>query len=295
VDSIEIELTDPAKELASLGQRIVDAAGGGVAIKGLSQCIGISMDDAEFLEVLAAIQRRVRDVESLADAANSSDFDQELKNEVLTATRNFTLLLHPKNAHVAWDQLRLSHLPAKSITALKFFSQTARRYRPLRVIPNEKREEVLVKIVETRELVLKDDDLQEWMKTVLISGLNRVHLIIRHLQFYGHEFALIELFLAHQGASVVASVENNDAIASGKSSVWQALAALSIVGGLFILPDQAITAFDRYKTWPSAWSDAVLRVITVPQSPAEQRLLPAPAAIVSKPDEEAPPKRVSDE
>lgn len=144
---VEIELTDPSKELATLGELFTGTVGGGhSAIDCISKSIGISLDDPEFLDVLAAVQRRIRDVESLAKIADDSDFDQEMRNEVLTAVRSFAQLVHPKNAHTSWDQIRSSNLPAKNITALKFFSQTARRYRPLRVVPAKAQKEALKKL-----------------------------------------------------------------------------------------------------------------------------------------------------
>jgi hypothetical protein len=280
MNSAKIELTDPAKELAALGQLFLGSPSANTAIAGLSSCIGISLDNPEFLDVLAAVQRRVREVEVLAATVDDDDFDQELKNEVLSATKSFTQLLHPQNAHAQWDPIRSAHLPAKNITALRFFSQTARRHRPLRVVSEDERNKALDKVRGVMKEIRSDNQLDDWMKIVLISGLERVHLILRHLRFFGHELAIMDLFVAHQKVSVVAQTAETQN--SKSTSVWQALAVLSIVGNLFILPDQALTAFDRYRGWARIWSNQVLEIIATPQIPPDQRLLPSPAAITEK-------------
>jgi hypothetical protein len=280
LDQLAVEITDPAKELATLGQALLNAGGGNNTVAGIARSIGISADDAEFLDVLAAIQRRIKDVEALVGTATDPDFDDELKNEVLNATRGFLQLLHPQHAHEPWEQARTRFLPAKSITALRFFSQTARRRRPLRVVPETARKAAMQKIVEAIEEVSKDENLEDWMKPVLVSGLQRVHLVLTHFRFFGHEAAIVELFLAHQKLSVSCqAVEEGE---SQAQSFWQVVVVLSLVGNLFILPDQVVTAFDRYKSW----SNDLLRVITAPKIPPAQRLLLAPVAIVDKREEE---------
>jgi hypothetical protein len=219
MSTIEIELTDPSKELAALADIITRASGGSNAIDGLAKCINVSLDDPEFLDILAAIQRRIRDVEELVKMANDVDFDQEMRNDVLSAVRSFSQLVHPKNAHTGWDQIRSSHLTAKNITALRFFSQTARRYRPLRVVPAKAREETLEKIVSVIAETGSDQSLEEWRRTILISGLQRTQLVLKHLPFFGHEAAIGELLAVHQKLSLIRKMSKNP----GKNqSAWNA-------------------------------------------------------------------------
>jgi len=284
MDSATIELTDSSKELAVLAQLIRNSAGGSNTIAGLSRCVGIDLGNPEFLDVLAAIQRRVREVESLANSVDDTDFDQDLKGEVLTATHSFAQLLNPKNANSGWDQARANYLPDKNITALKFFSQTARRYRPLRVVPQEAQDEAVNKIREVIDQVQKDNDLEQWMKVAIVSGLERTLLVLRYLRFFGHDIAITELFLVHQRLAVVA--HEAEATQSKSHSIWQALIVLSVLSSLFVLPDQALTAFDRYKTWSSVWSDKILTMISAPLIPPDQHLLPAPAMVPGRPPEE---------
>ncbi len=270
--SVTMELTDPAKELTALSQLILNSTGGHSTLDGLSKCIGISVDDPEFLEVLAAIQRRLRDVELLASAIDEPDFDQELKNEVISAVHSFGQMFHPKHANGGWDQARTNYLPAKNVQALRFLSQTARRYRPLRVVAIKARDEVLTKISDIMNEVRNDHDLQEWMKTILVSGLERVSLILRHLHFFGHEIAITELFLAHQRLSAI----HRGLEAEGSNSFWKTLAILSAAANLFVLPADTVTALDHYEMWISP----LLQVIT--ETPPKQRLLPSPTAILPK-------------
>jgi hypothetical protein len=281
MESLAIELTDPAKELTALSQLILDARAANNTLEGLSLCIGIPSDDPEFLEVVATIQRRVTDAEALTISIEDADFDQELKSEVLSALRSLRQIFNPKIANGPWEQARNTHLPQKNVQAIRFFSQTARRYRPLRVISSSARDEVLKGITEIIAEVRSDRDLQAWMKPLLVSSLERTHLVLRHLQFLGHDFAITELFLAHQKLSVVR--EEVESTKTNPASFWKALAILSVAGNLFVLPDQSLAAFDHYKTWVAP----LLRVVTQQQIPLTQRLLPSPAAMEIKPDDES--------
>jgi hypothetical protein len=62
----EIEMTDPAKELAALAELFSGMTGvGGNTITAISNLVGIGLSDPELLEVLAALQRRVSKPKSL--------------------------------------------------------------------------------------------------------------------------------------------------------------------------------------------------------------------------------------
>ncbi len=281
METLEVELTDPAKELTALSQLILDAPPANNTLEGLSKCIDIPVDDAEFLEVISAIQRRLTDAEALAIKIDDTDFDQDLKTEVLSALRSFRQILNPKTSNNGWDQARNAFLPPKNVQALRFFSQTARRYRPLRVIPSRARAEALKEITEIIQEVQRDRDLQAWMKPLLVSSLERTHLVLRHLRFFGHEVAISELFLAHQKLSVVR--EEIETTNTNPASFWKAMTILSVVGNLFVLPDQSLAAFDHYKSWIAP----LLRVVTQQQIPATQRLLPSPVAIETKSEDES--------
>lgn len=126
-----------------------------------------------------------------------------------------------------------------------------------------------------------DDGLQDWMKTILVAGLERVALVLKHLRFFGHDAAITELLLAHQKLSVIGDAD--EATQSNSNGFQQALVALSVVGSLFVLPDERLTALNHYKSWTYTWSSKMLHAITDSRIPAKQRLLPAPDAISSAP------------
>jgi hypothetical protein len=281
LNSTAIELTDPARELANLGQFFLDSANKGDTTDGLTRCFALPADDPHFLEILAAVQHRVRNVESLANAPGESDFDPELRSQVVTATRSFGQLLHPKNAPTPWHQSRATFLPDKHITAIRFFSATARRFRPLRVISEADREEALDRIKEITERLRVDLSLENWMRAALVDGLERLFLVLKHLQFFGHESAVVELLLMHEKISVVEEAVGE---AKKKDSVTlrDALLVITLAANLFTLPDQVASAFGRYGGWATTWSNQVIHLIATKHVPAEQRFLPAPAAILSR-------------
>jgi len=282
MSSTEIEITDPARELSTLGRHFLDSKGGGSTTEGLSRSLGIGVDDPEFLEVLAAIQRRVRDLEKLASTVAEADLAPELKRDVVAAARAFTNLLHPKHASSPWEQTRSKFLPEKNVTALKFFSQTARRYRPLRKVPDEKQKEVLSKIIEAIESVLSDDELEDWIKPPLLDGLEHIRLVLKHLQFFGHEAAIADLFLVHQRFSAAAEMMAEAKPATQSGNIWKALNVLGVAGSIFVLPHEGANALSTYIDWTGNF----LKVITSPHIPPDQRLLPPPVATKVGDDEE---------
>lgn len=236
------------------------------------------MNSLEFLEVLSAVHRRIREVDTLARTIKEPDFDPDLRQMVQSSTGSLAQLLHPQNGSQQWDQLRQTCLAQQHITALGFFSQTARQYRPLRIVPHELRNEAIKKISEVIQEARSDDSLNEWMRVPLVEGLERVSLILQFFEFFGHDAAISELFLAHQKFAVFATSAPERP--KQALSLWNALTVLSLVANLFLLPDQTATALDRYKGWYSSITNIVLTEVAEPRTPPEQRLLPPPAALV---------------
>jgi hypothetical protein len=274
--SIEVGITDPARELAHLGRHFQESTHGRKTIEALAKSIGLGIDSADFLEVLAAIQRRINALESLVDEVTDEHFDQDQKNLVRTATSNFRSLLHPQHAVNSWEGNLKQFLPEKNITALTMFGSIARRIRPLRVIPDEDREEAIRKIDETAA-ALEDDGLEPWMKPLLVSSLARLSLTLKYFRFFGHDAAILALIYAQQNIATVQTVVGPE---KGRRSLKDAALIVSLIGNLFLLPQQATDAALVYR----GWSHHVLEVLFAnTPTPPEQLLLSGPAAI--KPDE----------
>jgi hypothetical protein len=58
------------------------------------------------------------------------------------------------------------------------------------------------------------------------------------------------------------------------------LQVIALAGALFTLPDQAMTALDRYDVWRQRL------LLVTNKAPHEQKLLPSPAAILPTPNSE---------
>lgn len=283
--TVNVELTDPAKELRILAEKIVGAKGGGTTVNGLAALFNVSAGNLEFLELLAAVYRRILDVDALVHAISDTDFDQDHRRMVSAATKGFAALLHPQHGGQPWDNQRKSLLPAQHITALGFFSQTARRYRPLRVIPIETRSEALTRLQDAITSIKSDPDLQEWVRLTLIQGLDRISLVLRHFDFFGHDAAIAELFQIHHRISVVVQ-KGVEPAKRDKSSALKAVATLSLIANLFMLPDQALTALERYQGWYTTVSAAILASVAEGPADHQQRLLPPPYAMLPAPPNE---------
>jgi hypothetical protein len=276
--SIEVEITDPAKELVQLARHFHQSANRHKTIEMLAKSIGLGLESPDFLEVLAAIQRRIRVVEKLVDEVADEHFDEDHKNLVKTAAHNFRSLLHPSHAEGVWDGNLKQFLPENNITALTMFGPFARRHQPHRIIPDDAREDAIRKIEETIAAIRDDDDLEPWMKSALVSGLERLLVTLQYFKFFGHDAAIFALLFAYQS---IATIQTAAEPTKRPKSLFNALAVMSAIATLFLLPSQAPDAIRLYR----GWSNHLIEwLVTRPAPSPEQLLLSPPSAL--KPDDE---------
>jgi hypothetical protein len=283
LSTLQIDLTDPAKELAALGRHFLQIKSPKQApqvFQGLAAGIGIKAEAPELLEILAAIGKRAHNLRQLALKLDSQELEDNLRKEIVRATAGFDQLINHRNAHAIWETSKVQFLPEENLAALRWFGPTAQKHRPLRVISEKDRETALAKIVETISSIENDADLEAWMRAPLVEGLERARLILQFLVFFGHDIAITDLFLIHERVAAIATrVGQHPEASKGWQSFKDTLLALSLAGNLFILPDQAVTAFNNYTAWGQS---AILAVTVEPSFPTPQRLLAAPAAIIPR-------------
>jgi hypothetical protein len=273
-------LTDPAKELAELGHTFRNASLGKNPLQnvdGIAQCIGIKSDDPNLLEILGVINSRLVALQKLAMAIEDQDIDGKLKKQIVQATNSFISFLNPKHASGQFDAARNQFLSDRHLTAIEWFSQIARKHRTFKVIGSEDRTEVQGKIADTLVQVSEDATLDHWQRVLLVDGLQRLNFVITYLPFLGHDFAISETILVQERSRALVEQLIAAKADDESSAIWKFLFALSFVGNLFILPDQAVTASERYLQWGQT---ALTRLVSDATPPDFQKRLPPPVAIV---------------
>jgi hypothetical protein len=102
---------------------------------------------------------------------------------------------------------------------------------------------------------------------------------MRFLPFFGHEAAINDIFLVHQKTLALIAAQESEPAHQESYTLWQTIQVIVVLGGLFVLPDQAAPAFNKYKEWTNS---AVQTIVSSPTSPPEQRLLAPPVAVEPK-------------
>jgi len=285
----EVEVTDPSKELAALGQQLKDHSVDGTIPTALASALSVKVDDPVLLDVMGVIQRRIINLQNLADSIADTDLDYDLRQSVVQACKAFGRLLNPQHANQPWQNFRHQCLTDAHLSAFKWFSQTARRYQPLKVIPESERTDALHRLGEVIKQTEQDQELRPWERAPLLDGLRRIEFVLEHLVFFGHDAAIVDLIVAHHKAVAVhdAMSAQDSSRATGNSSTLEALKNYAFVATLLLLPAQAATAYSRYQDWTQMALHWLIEDHR--QTP---RLLPAPSAIIREDeDREVLPSR----
>ncbi len=202
------------------------------------------------------------------------ELDDGLRSDVIAATKSFSQLFLPPQLITVWDSTRVSCLPDAKLKTLTWFGQTARRHRPLRVVSDEERAELIRKIDDAIQ-ELASDPLSDWTNAPLTDGLLRLRIVLQFFKFFGHEMAIEELLLFNRKVEAVRDIQQGGQSFLGQLELRgfsRILEITVLLGTLFILPDQVVTANDRYAGWMQRL------ILSSTQIPPERRLLPPPVA-----------------
>ncbi|WP_029585822.1 hypothetical protein [Bradyrhizobium sp. URHD0069] len=276
----EFELTDGSKELADVGRAILDAdrVKGQNVLVGFAKCFDVDPAGPIFFELLSVLRNRIHVVEEFARRVQDKELDDSLRNDVVAATKSFAKLFGPGQLVTVWDSTRASCLPEANIRTLMWFGQTARRHRPLRVVSDPERLHLIDKIDDALR-ALEDDPLGSWKKAPLKNGLVRLRTVLQYFKYFGHERAIEELLLFDRKMEALNDTDEDpfNALSQPKlPSLRKVLEITALAGTLFILPDQAVTAYDRYVTWTNRM------VVTATHQPSERLLLAPPIATIPR-------------
>src|ERR1700730_11414057 len=277
------QITDPAAELLRLIKHLKTVGGknNSSIANALSDDLGMSPDSVEYLEVTAAVLTRVHGVIRLADRVTDPHFDKEMKSRVGSVARALAEAFYPTASNATCLNRRAQNFSDQNAAALLFFSQTARKLRPLRLLSEVERTDALHQIAETKKAVSDDGSLQEWEKTFLLSGLDGVERVLKHLIYFGHDEAITRLLKLQGAVAIVESKQPQDR--PKRPGTLATLHVLALIVHALMIPVDAKDAIHFYE------DEVPKAIIDFVERHKEPLKLPAPSPDIVVPAEQEDP------
>lgn len=275
----QISITDPSSELAVLAKLFpVKHKKPATVVEVLAETIDVKADSPELLDLLSAVGRRLQSLRAFAQDLSAEEVPDSLRRQIIEATNSFSRLLGPSVSHTQWEEARLTYLPERHIAALEWFGQTAKKYRPLRVVSESERISMYERITQAESQIQSDGNLQNWERMFLVEGLSRLRFTLRHFSYFGVESAIAELLLVeHQARNLRNQIEADTLNERSVSSVLQVLNVIALMGALYILPNEVLGASKEYIGW---FNKPLIAISKESPERDRQRLLGPPVALI---------------
>lgn len=273
-----VQLTDPALEIAALATELSRLPDSQSALhETLSGFFSVGTGDPEFLEIVSILRRRIAKLDEIASNLSDADFSAEQREQVRAGLARLAVVFNAAQFPNSWSQAR-RHARADDALALMWFSQIVRRHRPLKVLSDSERTELLARLEELIPEVEAAPEISGWNRDVLIDGLSSLRTRIRYIKFFGTEqisadlivverLTNLALYEARSTSSEVNFTAPDEPSALGKLAEWAKYALMTMT--IIAAPDQAITALGNYKQLFEAH-------LVYSGKPAPPKQLPAP-------------------
>lgn len=267
-------ITDPAREIGELGETLLAISpSNDPTFNVLARATGLRVETSEFLLTLAGASSRIEGLSEHVRTTTHGAVGTRSRTQVLDALERLGQPFRAQNFATPWKDVRVHYVREADIAAMEMFSAHMIQIQPLRRLSDEERERLLNAIDDAITDTLAQSDLMEWMKAPLIEGLRQLRLIVQHIAFFGHGRAVDDLFkLGRTVEGVQAAVQAGSMESGAKDArrrFVKVLHVLALAGALFAVPDQSMTAFDRYKGW-------MVNLIASPDTAASETLLLPP-------------------
>lgn len=264
-------LTDPATELASLCEKLSAQGSPNSGFHVLAMASGTHPDQTKLFEALSIINRRI---DRLLDYFHRSDdnfLTERVKSKCIDTLNSVRLAFNAGHLHHPWDHLRASYLNDDHIFVLQSISSRVRETLPLRRYTEDEREQLVEAITE----ILQGDfsGIPSWAYGALVEGLERILFTLEHLDFFGHEAVVDQLFDIKNRAEALAShIEQDCAVNSSPHPSLFKIVEVALMGiHLFVAPHHVGEAWHHYQAWLAPPAKKELKLIS---GPASQALLP---------------------
>ena len=267
------EITDPAREMADLidflvGLNAVTPHGHQApqSWQVLSNGLHIEPTSAEFLELLAAIRSRLARLHEFVSKLDNPTVTHDVKQHIYQAVARFAQTFNPTNFTIQWPQILTSCVVAADATTFRMFSPVMVQYQPLKRLADGDREEALNGVRQAIADIQDADDLDAWARSALIQGYQRIELILKYFQFFGHEGLAREVALTSAVTRVAAG--KLDSKSSTLKNVWAALVLVAKIVEVVSAPSVGYHAISDYTNYT--------QMLIAGSSKPEETLLLAP-------------------
>jgi hypothetical protein len=283
------EITDPAWEMKLLIERLRKApASVDPTWKMIPRALGVQVSPNQHWELMSALNSRLLRLDAFVNTLQDREFGEAQRNRIVQAVNTLAHALRPEQQVERWQDTLSNFIRDDDALQLGWFSIIAKRYRPLRQISDEERNELVTKIDQTLSSLKDARDIPDWAKAPLSDGLSRLRFTLQHLVFFGSEAAIDQLLdVYNKTVAIEGAIEGGDKSTleshSKASTIKEVLINLVLVANLFWLPDQTAAAFERYHGW------YLKLIVENPRLPKPETRLLAPPVPSDAPDTPSPP------
>jgi hypothetical protein len=245
-------LTNPSTEIWSLAtffSRWEKTNSNLRVFNALAESISVDSSSREFLEIVAAIKTRIYKLKQFAETVQDEHLSDDLRKDVILAAEAFAKLFDPANFAQSWTESKKSLLTESRLKSFLYFGKTAQSHRPLRRIADAERDDVLSRIAEV-SVNIEHEEIPEWTRSALLSGLDRLQLLIKHVRFFGHDLCIEQIILLHRQVEILACQldPNETSYRISISAILKVINAIILAANLYCVPDQFLMATERYRS-----------------------------------------------
>lgn len=183
-----IALTDPAREIVELCQRLIGASGNKTGDQYLADHFSVSPYSTDFFRIMAAIMGRFDHFEAII---KSLDFDTDFQDEMINHLAQIKLVFGNYGLHNQWASAGATRLSPENVQPLKALSPTVRQVVCYRRLTEE---DVAAIAADATELLgwLNEANLadRDFIRGMLIDGLNEFLFRLNHFRWVGLGYTL---------------------------------------------------------------------------------------------------------
>ena len=287
----EDKTTDPASEIADLFAEfstIVPDHRDDNTQDVLSSYFKCDPSTPDWYELVGTIASRIRSLREFISSVEDRFVKDKMREQTLKSLDHMTQFVSPSRMAQNWNSVKVALFTDDHIGRLESFASTAEKYKPLRKLNDDERQEIVEKIDAVLQQISADQtqfsEIPEWALAPVVEGIQDLRRIILHLRFFGHQAAI--------DAILNLSIKLDGIAASGlpsehKKSVFElvrnTMHIVFFVGEALLLPANAYQGYHVYK-------DVTLEYIinqkdnkhSLVDDNANQKALPAPDDRASK-------------
>ena len=284
------EITDPAWEMKLLIEHLRKMhASADPTWKVMPRALGVRVSPDEHWELMSALNSRLLRLDAFVGTLQDRQFGEAQRNRIIQAINTLGHAFRPEQQVERWQDTLSTCIRDDDALQFGWFSIIAQRYRPLRQISDDERNELVTKIDHTLATLKDTGDIPDWAKVPLSDGLSRLRFTLKHLVFFGSEAAIDQLLDVYNKTIAIESTIGDGGKSTGEghsetSTMKDLLINLVLVANLFWLPDQTATAFERYNGW------YLKLIVENPRLPKPDRRLLAPPVPSDAPDSPSAPE-----